>query len=193
MSRREPGGILQPPTSGSADLQIRRPFLGFAGICLLALHSLEQCQQFEPAPNALGHERVAVAHIEKFPVAVFGGPEDLHPPRIRIDQRVFTQWREFAVHGGWVGDTPGFGGDISKALGSIKAKTLFLYSPQDRFFQPQHIDAQVKMIPNARALAIDSPAGHMICCNFDPQGTRVMGDAIRAFLQELGAQRMTAK
>jgi homoserine O-acetyltransferase/O-succinyltransferase len=102
-------------------------------------------------------------------------------------------YRIAAFGRGWVGDTPGFDGDISKALGSIKAKTLFLYSPQDRFFRPQHIDSQVKIIPNARALAIDSSAGHMICCNADPNATRVMGDAIRAFLQELGAQRMTAK
>jgi homoserine O-acetyltransferase len=90
---------------------------------------------------------------------------------------------------GWVGDTPGFDGDLGKALGSIKAKTLFIYSPQDRFFQPQHVDAQVKMIPNARALAIDSSAGHLICCNADPNATRIMGDGIRRFLDELVAQR----
>ena len=102
-------------------------------------------------------------------------------------------YRMVAFGRGWVGDTPGFGGDLGKALGSIKAKTLFLYSPQDRFFQPQHIDAQVKMIPNARAVAIDSPAGHMICCNADQNATRVMGDAIRAFLQELVAQRLATK
>jgi homoserine O-acetyltransferase/O-succinyltransferase len=102
-------------------------------------------------------------------------------------------YRIVAAGRGWVGDTPGFGGDLGKALGSIKAKTLFLYSPQDRFFQPQHIDAQVKMIPSARAVAIDSSAGHMICCNADPNATRVMGDAIRTFLQELIAQRLATK
>jgi homoserine O-acetyltransferase len=102
-------------------------------------------------------------------------------------------YRIVASGRGWVGDTPGFDGELAKALGSIKAKTLFVYSPQDRFFQPKHIDAQVKMIPHARALAIDSNAGHMICCNADPNATRVMGEAIRAFLQELDAQRMTAK
>jgi homoserine O-acetyltransferase len=90
---------------------------------------------------------------------------------------------------GWIGDTPGFDGDLGKALGSIKAKTLFIYSPQDRFFQPQHVDAQVKMIPNARALAIDSSAGHLICCNADPNATRIMGDGIRKFLDELVVQR----
>ena len=94
---------------------------------------------------------------------------------------------------GWVGDTPGFNGDLNKVLGSIKAQTLFIYSPEDEFYLPRHIDAQVKMIPNARALAIDSPAGHLICCNADPTATRIMDDAIRAFLQELGARRMSVK
>ena len=102
-------------------------------------------------------------------------------------------YRIAAFGRGWVGDTPGFDGTLAKALGSIKAKTLFLYSPQDRFFQSKHIDAQVKMIPHARALAIDSSAGHMICCNADPNATRIMGDAIRGFLEELAAQRLTAK
>ena len=92
-----------------------------------------------------------------------------------------------------MGDTPGFGGDLAKALGSIKAKTLFIYSPQDQFVQPGHIDAQVKMIPNARALAIDSIAGHFICCNADPQATRVMEGAIREFLRDLEAQRRAGK
>jgi homoserine O-acetyltransferase/O-succinyltransferase len=94
---------------------------------------------------------------------------------------------------GWVGDTPGFNGDLNKVLGSIKARTLFIYSPQDQQIPPHHIDAQVKMIPNARALPIDSIAGHLICCNADPQATRIMGDGIRAFLQELGTRRMPAK
>jgi homoserine O-acetyltransferase/O-succinyltransferase len=94
---------------------------------------------------------------------------------------------------GWVGDTPGFDGDLGKILGSIKARTLLIYSSQDEFFLPRHIDAQVRMIPNARALPIDSPAGHLICCNADPNATRVMGDAIRDFLQELSVQRMTTK
>jgi len=39
----------------------------------------------------------------------------------------------------------------------------------------------------------DQVAGHLLCCNADPNATRVMGEAIRAFLEELSAQRMTAK
>ncbi len=94
---------------------------------------------------------------------------------------------------GWVGDTRGFDGDLNAALHSIKAKTLFIYNPRDQFHLPHHIESQVKAIPNARAVSIDSVAGHLICCNADPQATRVMGEAIRGFLQELSAQRKAAR
>ena len=90
---------------------------------------------------------------------------------------------------GWVGDTPGFNGDLNAALRSIKAKVLFIYSPQDQFFLSKHIDAQVKAIPDASTVAIDSNAGHLICCNADPQADREMGQAIRAFLEELHSEK----
>ena len=94
-------------------------------------------------------------------------------------------YRTMADMRGWVGDTPGFGGDVVAALRSIKAKTLFLYNLNDQFHLPHHVEEQVRKIPNARAVAIDSPAGHLICCNADPMATRQMGEAIRAFLQDL--------
>jgi homoserine O-acetyltransferase/O-succinyltransferase len=94
---------------------------------------------------------------------------------------------------GSIGDTPGFGGDLGKALKTIKAKTLFIYNPQDRIFQRKDVDAQVAMIPNARALAINSSAGHFIGVNADPHATRLMGEAIRTFLVELSAQRKVAQ
>ncbi len=93
----------------------------------------------------------------------------------------------------WVGDTPGFNGDLNAALASIKAKTLFIYNPRDQFYLPRHIETQVKAIPNARAVAIDSIAGHLICCNADPHATWVMGEAIREFLQDLSSPRNAAK
>jgi homoserine O-acetyltransferase len=102
-------------------------------------------------------------------------------------------YRIVAFGRGWVGDTPGFGGDLAKALSSITAKTLFIYNIQDQIFPPQQVEAEVKLVPGARALAIDSIGGHLMCCNADPQATRIMGDAIKAFLQELIARRMSAK
>jgi homoserine O-acetyltransferase len=101
-------------------------------------------------------------------------------------------YRALAWGPGWVGDTPGFNGDLDAALRSIKAKTLFIYSPRDQFMSPQQIEP-MKAIPNARAASIDSVAGHLICCNGDPQATWVMGEAIRGFLQELSAQRKEAR
>jgi homoserine O-acetyltransferase len=98
-------------------------------------------------------------------------------------------YRAVAWGRGWVGNSPGFDGDLNAALRSIKARTLFIYSPHDGFFLPHHIDVQVRAIPNARAMSIDSVAGHLICCNADPQATRAMAKAIRAFLQELELHR----
>jgi homoserine O-acetyltransferase len=85
-------------------------------------------------------------------------------------------------------DTPGFNGDLNAVLRSIKAKTVFIGNPQDLTLVPAHIEAQVKLIPNARAVWIDSVSGHAACCNADPQATRALGEAIRDFLLELQAQ-----
>ncbi len=97
-------------------------------------------------------------------------------------------YRSMAAGNGWVGNTPGFDGDLDAVLGSIEAKTLFIYSPRDQFFLPHHIETQVKAIPDARAVAIDSVGGHLICCNADPQATEKLGEAIREFLSELSDQ-----
>jgi len=97
-------------------------------------------------------------------------------------------YRAMADGLGWVGDTPGFNGDLNAALGSIKTKTLFIYSPQDQFMHPADIETQVKAIPGAWTAPIDSTAGHFICCNADHQATWAMGEAIREFLSELSAR-----
>jgi homoserine O-acetyltransferase len=97
-------------------------------------------------------------------------------------------YRAMAGGRGWVGDTPGYDGDLIAALGTIKARTLFIFSPQDQFMQPALINTQVKAIPGARSLPIDSTAGHLICCNADHQATWTMGEAIREFLLELSAR-----
>jgi pimeloyl-ACP methyl ester carboxylesterase len=60
---------------------------------------------------------------------------------------------------GWVGDTPGFNGDLNATLRSIKARTRFIVNPQDQFNPPANIEALVKAIPSARAVWIDSDAG----------------------------------
>lgn len=93
----------------------------------------------------------------------------------------------------WLGDTPGFNGDVFAALRSIKAKTLYIYNPNDQFYTPQHIEAQVKAIPDARAAAIDSNAGHTIWYNADPQATVAMSNAIKGFLAQLTASKTATR
>ncbi len=96
-------------------------------------------------------------------------------------------YRTAALGRGWIGDTPGFHGDLNAVLGSIKAKTLFILSPQDLFLPPQHVESYIRHIPGAGVAWIDSPAGHLICCNADPNATRLVGTAIREFLQSLNS------
>jgi homoserine O-acetyltransferase len=90
---------------------------------------------------------------------------------------------------GWVGDTPGFNDDLDAILHSIKAKALFLASPRDQFVPREDYEAAVKAIPGARIVWLDSVAGHFICCNGDPNATRRMDEAIRAFLHEVTVKR----
>jgi homoserine O-acetyltransferase len=98
-------------------------------------------------------------------------------------------YRQRADLSGWVGDTPGFNGDLAAILGSIKAETLFLATPQDQFIPKQYFELQLQMIPGARVIWIDSVAGHLMAMNADPNATRILGEAIKAFLEELSAQR----
>ena len=94
---------------------------------------------------------------------------------------------------GWLGDTPGFNGDVMAALRSIKAKALFIHTPNDQFFPPRKIEAQVNAIPGARGVSIPSDAAHTIWYNADPQATVAMSLAIKAFLSELTASRSAAR
>lgn len=86
---------------------------------------------------------------------------------------------------GWVGDSPGFNNDLNAALASIKAKTLFISSSSDQFYLPHQIESTVTAIPGARSVVIESTAGHLICCNGDPNATYAIGEAYKAFLKEV--------
>ncbi len=80
--------------------------------------------------------------------------------------------------------TPGFDGNAPAALKSIRARTLFVVSPHDQFFLPTQIEEQRRIIPDARIVSIDSPAGHLICCGADAQAYWIMDKTIHAFLRE---------
>lgn len=86
---------------------------------------------------------------------------------------------------GWLGDTPGFNGDHIAALKTIKARTLFIYNPDDQFMPPELVETQIKAIPNAEGKKVNSLAGHLIATNGDPQANSVVSEAISQFLSAL--------
>lgn len=59
-----------------------------------------------------------------------------------------------------VGATPGFDGDLKRALGSIKAKATVMAGQTDLYFPPEDIGEEAAMIPGARFRVIPSVWGH---------------------------------
>jgi homoserine O-acetyltransferase len=86
-----------------------------------------------------------------------------------------------------VADTPGHEGKLESALGAIQATTLFIIAPQDEFLPPAYIDMQRELIPRAEILAINSSAGHLVCCGVDPKATEVLNTGLARFLTTLAA------
>jgi homoserine O-acetyltransferase len=94
---------------------------------------------------------------------------------------------------GWVGDTPGFDGDLGRILQSIKAQALFVSSPNDELVPKRYVEMQVNAIPGARVAWIESEAGHLACCNADPHATQVMDRIIGQLLAEVVERRKAVK
>lgn len=94
---------------------------------------------------------------------------------------------------GWLGDTPGFNGEPIAALRSIKATALYIYALKDEIVPPSKIEAQLRAIPGARGVAIESDAAHTIWYNADPQATVTMGNAMKEFFRELSAKRTAGR
>lgn len=82
-----------------------------------------------------------------------------------------------------VGDTPGFNGDVKKALGSIKAEVLYMPSETDMYF---HIDAlknEAKLIPNVKLKVIPSLWGHIAGTGFAKEDADFIDNEISTFLK----------
>lgn len=85
-----------------------------------------------------------------------------------------------------VASTPGMGGDLAKALGSIKAKVLLMPSRTDQYFLAADVEAEGKLIPGSRLFVIPSTSGHTAGGGGDPEITPVLVDKIKEFLGSLG-------
>ena len=83
-----------------------------------------------------------------------------------------------------VGKSPGFDGDVTKALNSIKAEMLIIGAKEDIMFNRAESVAAKKAIPSATYLEIDSPAGHAHAY-YDPQAYAKIAQEMEKFLAEL--------
>ena len=84
-----------------------------------------------------------------------------------------------------VAATPGMGGDLAKALGSIKAKVLLMPSRTDQYFLAADVEAEGKLIPGSRLFVIPSTYGHTAGGGGDAKVTPLLDRTIKEFLGSL--------
>jgi homoserine O-acetyltransferase len=82
-----------------------------------------------------------------------------------------------------VGATPGFGGDVGKALGSIKAQVLYMPSATDLYFPVADARYEAPFIPHCTLLPIPSLWGHPAGAGASPADEKFLNQHIAAFLQ----------
>jgi homoserine O-acetyltransferase/O-succinyltransferase len=82
-----------------------------------------------------------------------------------------------------VGTTPGFGGDLAKALGSIKAQVLYMPSETDLYFPVGDARYEAQYIPHCTLLPIPSVWGHPAGAGASPEDERFLNEHIAAFLK----------
>jgi homoserine O-acetyltransferase len=81
-----------------------------------------------------------------------------------------------------LGQTPGFGGSLERALGAIKAKATVMAGQTDLYFTPADIEADAACIPGARFRVIPSVWGHMAGAGLNPADSQFIEKEIKALL-----------
>jgi len=92
-----------------------------------------------------------------------------------------------------VATTPGMGGDLARALGSIKAKVLLMPSRTDQYFLAADVEAEGRLIPGSRLFVIPSTYGHTAGGGGDPAMVPVLNRMIKEFLESLGVEGNPAR
>ncbi len=82
-----------------------------------------------------------------------------------------------------VGETPGCGGDLARALGSIRAKALVLPCRTDLYFPPEDSAREVACMTGATLLPIESVWGHYAGMGVNPADIAFVDGAIASLLR----------
>jgi homoserine O-acetyltransferase/O-succinyltransferase len=81
-----------------------------------------------------------------------------------------------------VGTTPGFGGDVEKALGSIKVPFLYMPSETDLYFPVSDAKYEAAFMKTGTLMPIPSLWGHPAGAAANPADAKFLNDAISKFL-----------
>ncbi len=81
-----------------------------------------------------------------------------------------------------VGTTPGFGGDVERALRSIKVPLLYMPSETDLYFPVGDARYEAPFIPKGTLMPIPSLWGHTAGAASNPQDARFLNENIGKFL-----------
>jgi homoserine O-acetyltransferase len=94
---------------------------------------------------------------------------------------LILQMRTWEKHD--VGATPGFGGDVEKALRSIKVPILYMPSETDLYFPVGDARYEAGFIPGVTLMPIPSLWGHTAGAASNPADAKFLNDNIGAFLK----------
>ena len=95
---------------------------------------------------------------------------------------LILQMRTWEHHN--VGATPGFDGDVERALRSIKVPFLYMPSETDLYFPLEDARYEAPFIPHGILLPIPSLWGHPAGAGADPADLKFLNDHIGRFLAE---------
>jgi len=93
---------------------------------------------------------------------------------------LILQMRTWEKHN--VGTTPGFNGDLAKALGSIQAPFLYMPSETDLYFPVTDAKYEAQFMKTVTLMPIPSLWGHPAGAAADPADAKFLNDNIRKFL-----------
>lgn len=82
-----------------------------------------------------------------------------------------------------VGTSPGFNGDIERALRSIKARVLYMPVETDLYFPVSDARAEARFIPRVELVPIPSLWGHVAGGGGDEGSKRFISEKVAAFLR----------
>jgi homoserine O-acetyltransferase len=78
--------------------------------------------------------------------------------------------------------TPGYHGDLVRALGDIRAKAVLSPGETDLYFPPDDMAWEARQMPNAELRVIPGPWGHFSEVGIDPACNEFLGNSIRRLL-----------